>query len=481
MSTTAMNPAARFMKGAALGGEALVLGWLLATEDLSGVGLLALGLLGAAFVAVIVSISWPFGALLLLTAGSAMPRFAGNVLGLHLRPEHVAIGFVALAVCFKALKQRELPSLRLQTFDYFLMAYVSLNFFTSAVTSPEPHLTLRWAVLNAIVVSSYFLIRLLVRDEHGLHRAFRLLLWVGAAESAYGIACFISNHLFQTSVGVQIGQYGAIPGIYGTQYEANLFGSYTACCAIMFLAYFMLSHEPRRAWYGWGFAITLLGALVSLARSVFLALPVAAAMVVWVSLRKGQFRIRRVAPLVLGVGLLLVAVSPLVMKLVRERFSTVDLSEITSDNTTWERLVQMAVAVEDIQARPVLGTGTASFHLFFDPNDFPVGFAGDEEEPGWISNTPLRILHDTGIVGLMVFLLFLGYLAVGVRKAARNATARNAAILTALSAGGVLYAIAFQATEATMLAFTWVHLGLLAAAVTVLQPEPLAVEDRDTR
>ena len=304
---------------------------------------------------------------------------------------------------------------------------------------------------------------------------------MGAAESAYGVACFISNHLFQTSVGVQIGQYGAIPGIYGTQYEANLFGSYTACCAIMFLAYFMLSHEPRRAWYGWGFAITLLGALVSLARSVFLALPVAAAMVIWVSLKKGQFRIRRVAPLVLGVGLLLVAVSPLVMKLVRERFSTVDLSEITADNTTWERLVQMAVAVEDIQARPVLGTGTASFHLFFDPNDFPVGFAGDEEEPGWISNTPLRILHDTGVVGLMVFLLFLGYLAVGVRKAARNATARNAAILIALSAGGVLYAIAFQATEATMLAFTWVHLGLLAAAVTILQPEPLAVEGRDAR
>ena len=81
-----MNPAARFMKGAALGGEALVLGWLLATEDLSGVGLLALALLGAVFVAVIVSISWPFGALLLLTAGSAMPRFAGNVLGLYQEP-----------------------------------------------------------------------------------------------------------------------------------------------------------------------------------------------------------------------------------------------------------------------------------------------------------------------------------------------------------------------------------------------------------
>jgi hypothetical protein len=51
----------------------------------------------------------------------------------------------------------------------------------------------------------------------------------------------------------------------------------------------------------------------------------------------------------------------------------------------------------------------------------------------------------------------------------------------ALSAGGVLYAITFQATEATMLAFTWVHLGLLATAVTVLQEKPLSQEAGETR
>ena len=129
----------------------------------------------------------------------------------------------------------------MRTFDYFLLAYVGMNFLTSALTSPEPHLTLRWAALNAIVISPYFLLRLLVTDESRLQRAFDILLWVGAAESTYGILCFLSNHFLQTSFGVEADQYGAIPGIYGTQYEANLFGSYTACCAIMFLAYFMLS------------------------------------------------------------------------------------------------------------------------------------------------------------------------------------------------------------------------------------------------
>ena len=476
-----MSATTRVLRGVAFGGEAVLLGWLLATEDLSAIGFLLLALLGAVFVSGIASISWPFGSVLLLSAGSAMPRLAATVFGLHLRPEHIAIGFVGLAVCCQALKERRLPSLHLRTFDYFLIAYVGLNFFTSAVTSPQPQLTLRWAVLNAIVVSPYFLVRLLIKNESSLYRAFHVLLWVGAFESAYGILCFLSNYLFQTSAGVELGQYGAIPGTYGTQFEANLFGSYTACCAIMFLAYFMLSQDSRRTWYGWGFALTAIGALISLARSVLLALPVAGAVVVWVAFRKGQFRMRRVAPLVLGVGLLLVAVSPIILNLVRERFSTIDLSEISSDNTTVERLLQMAVAIEDVQAHPILGAGTASFHLFFDPNDFPSGFVGDEEEPGWISNTPLRILHDTGVVGLIVFLAFIGSLAVAVRKAARNATARNTAILTALAAGGVLYAITFQATEATMLAFTWVHLGLLATTVTILQADPLSVEARETR
>jgi O-Antigen ligase len=475
-----MRTTVKLLRGVAIGGETLLLGWLVATEGLSGVGFLALGIVGAVFLVALAAVSWPFGAVLLLGASSAMPRFAGTILGVHLRPEHVAVGFVALAVCGQALKRNKGPRLHFQVSDYFLIAYVGLNFFTSAVTSPEPSLTLRWATLNAIAVSPYFLIRILIRNESGLYRAFHLLLWVGAIESAYGILCFLSNHLFQTSVGVEIGQYGSIPGIYGTQFEANVFGSYTACCAVMFLAYFLLSNEPRRVWYGCGFAITAIAALISLARSVFVALPMVAILVVAVSLKKGQLRIRRIGPLVLGFGLLLVAVSPLVIDLVRERFSTIDLSEISSDNTTVERLLQMAVAIEDIQARPILGTGTASFHLFFDPNDYPAGFAGDAEEPGWISNTPLRILHDTGVVGLIVFLLFVGYLAMAVRTVARNASARNTAILMALSAGGLLYAITFQATEATMLAFTWIHLGLLAAAVTTLRQAAL-LEVREAR
>ena len=39
------------------------------------------------------------------------------------------------------------------------------------------------------------------------------------------------------------------------------------------------------------------------------------------------------------------------------------------------------------------------------------------------------------------------------------------------SGGLVLYAITFQATEATLLAFTWVHLGLLVSVISVVKSQ----------
>jgi O-antigen ligase len=460
-----------------IAGEVLLLGWLLATEDLGRTGLLLLGIMGIVGVLVIASSKFPFGALWVLVISAAMPRFAGTILGLHVRAEHLAIGLVVLMVALEASRGKIPAGFHLRTFDYFLMAYVALNFITSAATSPQPHMTIRWAALNALAVSPYFLVRTLVTNQRALYKTFLIMLGVGAAESAYGIIVFLLHHVLGTTLGIEVGLYGSTSAVYGTQYEANLFGSYAACCAIMFLALFvMTAPSERRWWYAGGLAITTVGALISLARSVFLALPVAALLILAIAWKKGRFRMKGVVPLLAGAGVLLLAVSPVLVNTVRERFSTIELSDLSSDDTTWERLVQMGIALEDVEAHPVLGTGTASFHLFFDPNDYPEGFAGDADEPGWISNSPLRILHDTGVVGLITFLLFLGSLFAAVRTAARSASGATLIVMAALFGGGILYAITFQATEATMLAFTWIHIGLLAAAVAILQPQPAPAE-----
>ena len=51
-------------------------------------------------------------------------------------------------------------------------------------------MTLRWAVLSAFAMGPYFLVRILVRNEEMLFKALHIMLWVGAAEAAYGAICF---------------------------------------------------------------------------------------------------------------------------------------------------------------------------------------------------------------------------------------------------------------------------------------------------
>jgi hypothetical protein len=459
--------ASRAARTALLATEIAVLAWLFATEDLHPLGVFLL-ILGLAFgVLAIVFGDWPIGCVAALVIGSAMPTFSLKVSDLHARPEHVATSVAILAIAVQLLMGRIRLNLQLRNFDYWLLAYVALNFFSSTMTSPKPAMTLRWAVLNALVVIPYFLIRVLVRNDRHVWLALHALLCVGVGEAIYGSVAYAANHIWGTTWGVQLGQYGSYPGVFGTQYEANLFGSYTACTALMFLTLFLLSNEPKRIWYACGVTLGLVGAFISLARSVLLALPVPVVILLWVSFKKGHFQLRRLLPIAIGVALVLVMLSPLLLDYAQERFSTLGVSDDSTDYTTAGRLLQMEIALENVSEHPLFGQGTSSFQLLFRMSDLGIFVNYEDDDIGWISNTPVRVLHDTGVVGLVVFLIFLGTLARYTFRAIGVATRRTKMSIVALSAGLLLYAITFQATEATLLTFTWIHLGLLAAAATV--------------
>lgn len=454
-----------------------MLAWLFATEDLHQVGFFIL-ILGAALgVLAIVFGDWPIGCLAALVIGSAMPTFNVTVSDLHMRPEHVATSVAILAIAVRLLTGRTRLNLQLRSFDFWLLVYVALNFFSSAVTSPKPAMTLRWAVLNALVVIPYFLVRVLVRNDRHVWLALHALLCVGVCEAIYGTVAYAANHIWGTTWGVQLGQYGAYPGVFGTQYEANLFGSYTACTALMFLTLFLLSNEPKRIWYACGVTLGLVGAFISLARSVLVALPVPIVVLLWVSFKKGHFQLRRLLPLAIGVAVVLALLSPLLLDYVQERFSTLNVSDDSTDYTTAGRLLQMDIALENVRDHPIFGQGTSSFQLLFRLSDLGVFVNYEDDDIGWISNTPVRVLHDTGVVGLVVFLIFLGTLARSTLRALGVATRRTKISIVALSAGLLLYAITFQATEATLLTFTWIHLGLLAAAAAVALDRPKLLEE----
>lgn len=399
------------------------------------------------------------GALWALLVAAVTSRYYLELGGLKAHPEHILIGLLCIAALFSWRRRTE--PMRWITADYFLLAYVGINFLSSLVMSIEPGQTMKWAVQQALVITAYFLLRLLAGEPKTLGRAARVLIAVGALEGGYAVICFYSNILFNTAFGVEVGQYGTFPGTYGTLYEANILGAFSAASFLMALV--MYFHERRRS-YLYAAALTYAGMVIALSRAAIIAAAFALVLLLFFGIKKGlvdRRGLKSAAAALLITSLLLAsAIIPLYM----ERFSTVEVSDITADADTALRVASIYMAVDDIAQHPILGNGTSSFQLLVSNRE--LGLA-DVETGSWISNLEIRVLHDTGAVGFAIFALFVIYLAVPAWKLLRNQSHPE---LLGLMLAALMYCMTFQATEGTLLAFAWVHLGLIGCAISVYYP-----------
>src|SRR5690348_5039953 len=87
-------------------------------------------------VAVVYFAATPKAGIIALVVASAVPRLFINVGGLKARPEHIAGGLMLFAIPF--LWQRREQPVRWIAADYFLLAYVALNVFSSVFMSTAP-------------------------------------------------------------------------------------------------------------------------------------------------------------------------------------------------------------------------------------------------------------------------------------------------------------------------------------------------------
>ncbi|HET9182722.1 MAG TPA: O-antigen ligase family protein [Candidatus Angelobacter sp.] len=425
--------------------------------------------------------AWVLGALLVSAAGTAiyflssgigvalwalliaavMSRFYLDIGGLKARPEHILMGLICVAALFH-WKRRTEP-MRWITADYFLMAYVGANFFCSLVMSIAPGQTLKWAVQQTLVIMAYFLLRLFADEPTRLRGAVRVLIAVGALEGAYAVICFYSNILFNTTFGVEVGQYGTFPGTYGTLFEANILGAFSASCLLMALVIYFQERQRR---YLLATALTFAGMMIALSRAAIIAAAVSLVVLLFVGVRKGF--VGRSGVKAVGTALLIttLVLASAIIPLYVQRFSTVEVSDISADPDTALRVVTIGMAVDDIVQHPILGNGTSSFQLLVSNKE--LGFTDLDETGTWIGNVEMRVIHDTGIVGLVIFVYFLVYLAVPAWKLLRK---QHHPELLGLMLGALVYSMTFQATEGTLLAFSWVHLGLIGCAVAIYYPQ----------
>ena len=97
--------------------------------------------------------------------GGDSPNFTVQSAVIGKRAKLQQRGVVSGAVCFWLYFKK--PAVRLHSLDYWIVAFVLINFVSSAVGSSAPGLTLRWALQNSLAVIPYFLVRLLIGVVNG--------------------------------------------------------------------------------------------------------------------------------------------------------------------------------------------------------------------------------------------------------------------------------------------------------------------------
>src|SRR5947209_258563 len=423
-------------------------------------GWLSLLILGVAVAPFLLSqlFSRPMANIAVLVIGASMPRFFAEIGGVKARPEHIAVGLVGLATLYWWRKNRELTVW--MKADVLLLLYVACNYVSSTFMSISPGQTIKWATQQLLVILPYFFLRVFLTSDWRFRKALEIVLLAGVMEAAYALLCFYSNRFFGTTFGMEQDQYGIIPGTYGTQLEANILGSTSAACLVMLLTLYFKERNPR---FLIGAAIAYAGMAISLSRAAVLAAGVSLLLLLIYALRSKittRQVITRAALTLLAVTLML---APTLISLYNERFSTVDVNDVAADDNTRSRVLTIAIAYDNIVEHPILGNGTASFQLSFEAKDF--GYF-DLDQAGWIGNTEIRVLYDMGLVGIVVFSLFLWNLA---RPAWKLIKQEHSAELLGLLLSAIAYCISFQFTEGTLLAFSWVHLGLIACGVALLK------------
>jgi len=140
-------------------------------------------------------------------------------------------------------------------------------------------------------------------------------------------------------------------------------------------------------------------------------------------------------------------------------------SIIRSYDITNVRLVQLQHAYIDIVASPLFGNGTFSFGRMW-PN-LNVLYGGHQPDSAWIAQMPIGVLHDTGIVGLVLMIIFWFLLipkAIKIILRGKRQGFPKEFILFASSIVASSFALLVQdwATTLYSLPIYWAVMGLVA-------------------
>lgn len=441
-------------------------------------------------------------ALLVLFLGVVTNRYRFDALPLRPHPEHLAL-LVAGGILVLLLLARRVH-LRLEPSDFLLGAYLLLALASSWLFADVPGESVRFWARMFGSVAVYFLARWLI-EARNQSAAFRLgvkaLLIFGVLEALFGIGSWF---LYPLGVNLGVDEYPLGvrgPGgilcnfsltMYGTLWEPNAFGS--AMTTVILVAAALFVSDSFRAWrkpLGIAIAVMLVALGLNAGRAALGVLLLGLAAILLVG--GGMTFIGRLKWALAALVLLVVVSAPsleisralmqlpsapglatrapcaewLAQNMPRGTFlgdplfdpptgpdsGSVAIDRLLEGQTLTSRWVSYQLAWNDFVARPIFGNGADSFGQ---------RYTTTAHTPGWISNMFLMSLHDTGIVGTLVLLAWLGWYARRIWKGWRASGAgQTAAMVLAVAIGLTGLLIAYQATTMLWFGLVWWFFALL--------------------
>jgi hypothetical protein len=483
------------------------------------------------------------GAAVALLAAAAVNRFPAEIGGVSVKPEHMLAPIAALALLpdlRETLRRIDLPG-------WLLLAWLVWSVVPGVLNAPDPGNSTRLWVMLMLVGFAYFAAYTAARNPGAARWLLQAWLVTGILVGVFGLLHHFAFQALDIDLGIQVNPVTRDPTVAGSFYEANLFGSAMMMLGLAGITLLALGSRMRRLALA-AAVVGVLAIQVSYTRTAWVAFVGGLVLVVIVAPLYAN-RLRRFAPnaraatlpafgslagaAALGTLLLWVPFSnettgqtgtspsatataitaavaatgtavasqpgptptprPTLEPIlegtpvdrvvptfaagegnISGRVSSIgDLGD-SSVKLRWEIIKR---AVREWRAHPIVGLGIGSFgqrHIT------------TSNEPAWLSNIPTRVLHDSGLVGLLLFgsaiaLLLWRALLLLWRPYGGEVERETLALGVAIVA---MFA-AFMATEGFQLAWYWFSLGLFAgflrlATVKHSLPSRVSVVPADT-
>lgn len=333
---------------------------------------------------------------------------------------------------------------------YALFLWMLLSFVVDSAHIQTEEVLLHWVNLAAAVIWFYIVANLSI-DWKALQKD---VLRVAAVLGALSFVVVIVRAFSLDPTGVTdlfIQREVDLERLVMFSWEPNIFGAIVAIGLLMTLP--ALELRIRQA--GPIFGLLLLVLVGSFSKGPWLAFAVGMLIYVWLTRAKSAAKLLLALVMVGTVSvLLIVATYPHLLE-----------KNVIRANNVGVRWVQVEHGLQDVVLSPLLGNGTFSFGSLWP--DLNLLFGSSEIGSAWIGQASIGVLHDTGVVGLMLMLLFwylVTFRAVSsIMFAKRQGLPREFVLFaSALVASAIALLVQDWVTTLYPLPIYWAVMGLVA-------------------